>query len=537
VCENSQKCRSVTNSGPVYNSAMMLSVPERAELALSLACAAPSADLACTLVDGASRFLDLYRPPEYAPYDPEKVLAREKTAPQSAAPPVFYAEAVGEVAGDAAQVAGIVRLLVESAQLDEGAVLLVDVFRQPDRLEKEGVPCVALAFDGAGRFPATFSFGDGMSLAMDELQARWTLATRGGRIDPAPNGLLLRLKGQRMAPEPTAALEPIREAVVKASCACGKGKIDAARKDAGEALDLIDGPAAPELADLKALVLDVLRENRQAFEACGATCETLFASELPPVPVLRERLRGLFRRILAYAVESQSPGAAVTILFEYNAPRRAILFVATISGIEEVPGHAAFLASFRRTVEAHDGSLELSAEPTEVNLTVSLPDPVGQAVHQEIPGFDAFCAESQKVLRLLWSGGQAPPAEILLEGLLEEELSRWLLPQFEQPLFVNVAHELAERGAVHPVAAPEKLEKVLDQIRKGKPKRELAKPPFAAELINAWSADSRSREAIAAGPLSQAEMKKLAAALAKTPGTKRSLLACLRLLAKRLASD
>lgn len=525
----------IPNRQPVYNRVMVLTVPERAELGLSLALVTPSEALRCRLVEAAGRFLDLYRPPEYEAYDPGEVL-RPDAGSRSDGLPVFHAEAVGDVFGDPAQVCSILRLLVESAGLEEGAVLLVDVFRQPDRLDEEGVPCVALAFDGVGKFPARFSFGDGMALDMEELRARWTLATRGGRIDAAPNGLLLRLKGQRMPTEPTAAFEPIREAVMKASAACKKGRFDAARNRVAEALGFIDGAAAPELADVKALVREVVRENRAAFEARGVTCEILFASELPPVPVLRERLRGLLRRILSYAVASQSPGAAVTMLFEYEAARRAIVFVATISGIEEVPGHAAFMASFRRSVEAHGGALEISAKATEVTLTVSLPDPVGKAAEQEIPGFDAFSPESQKVLRLLWRGGPSPPAEILLAGVVEEELSRWLLPQLEQPVFVNVAHEIAERGAVEAVASPEKLKKALDQICRGKPKRELAKPAFAAEIINAYSADSRSRDAIAAGRLSQAEMKRLASAMAHVPAPKKKLVACLRLLAKRAAA-
>ncbi|HUW62316.1 MAG TPA: hypothetical protein VMZ06_15030 [Candidatus Bathyarchaeia archaeon] len=523
---------------------MMLTAVDKLELALSLAREALGQPLACQLLNAAARFLELYRPPNYVQYNPGAIFRHALPA----SPHVLHVEPVGDAIGDTAQVVAITRLLIESAQLEQGAVLLVDVFQQPDRIEKDGVPCVALAFDGFGTFPAQFSFGaavcgaavsgDCITLTLDEVQARWTLATRGGRIDKAPNGLILRLHGLRATPEPAVAPERVRDAVDKAAHACDQDP-ESARTFLNEALDLIDGDAAPELADIKALVLDVARETRPAFESRGVVCEPLFASDLPPIPVRRGPMRGLFKRILAYAANADSPGAAVSILFDYDVPRRAIVFVATIAGVQTVSGHAAYMASLRRTVVVgHGGTFQTSADAqrrakSEVTLTVSLPDPVGKALDAQIPGFDTFSDQSRKVLRLLNSGGPTPPPELLLEGVLEEELARWLLPQLEQPAAVNVAHEIAEQPRAAAVHSPERLRKAIDQIRKGKPKRELARPPFAAEIVWAYRTDPRRRAALAAENLSQSDLEQLAKTLATTPANPETLQRCLQLLGKR----
>ena len=396
-------------------------------------------------------------------------------------------EPAGDAVGDTRQVVQLVTLFMESARLDDEAVLLVDVFQQEDVLEKAGIPCVSLAFDGFGTFPKEFSVGEGMMLTFEELQARWTLATRGGRIDVASNGLLLRLKGQRVLPEVSTDLEPLREVLEKPGV----------RSSLDEALQILEGSAPSELADLRALVLDVLREHREETQKRGVVCEALFASDLPPIPIRRGTLRGLFKRLLAYAVAADSPGAAVTLLFENDVARRAVVFVATVSGVQTVPGHAAFMASMRRTVEeGHQGTLEVSVDTTGVTLTVALPDPVGRTLDAWIPGFESFSEPSRKVLRLLKSGGPTPPQEILLEGVLEEELARWLLPRLETPAAVNVAHEVLEDKRLGSAAPPERLKKALDQIRKGKPRRDLARRLFAAEVVWAY------RGTPGAGPLS-----------------------------------
>jgi len=515
----------------------MLTITDRVELALSLAQATLPRPLACQLLSGAVRFAELHRLPRYVQYNPGSMFRRAFAD----SPYVLHVEPVTDAVGDIFQVGAIALLLAESAQLEQDATLLVDVFQQPDKIEKDGVPCVALAFDGFGAFPTSFPVGEGdaMSVSFDELQARWTLATRGGRIDKAPNGLLLRLAGVRTIPQPNVLPEPVQDAVDKAANACDQDP-NAARTHLDQALALIDGAATLELADIKALVLDVARETRPEFESRGVVFEPLFASDLPPIPVRRGPMRGLFKRILAYAVAADSPGAAVSILFEYDVPRRGVVFVATIAGVQTVSGHAAYMASMRRTVVVgHGGSFEASTDAlrrakSEVTLTASLPDPVGKALDEQIPGFDTFSDHSRKVLRLLNSGGPTPPPELLLEGVLEEELARWLLPQLETPAAVNVAHDIAAEPRVDAVASPERLKKALDQIRKGKPKRELARPPFAAEIIWAYRTDPRRRAALAADNFSQSDLEQLAKALT-SPATADTLQRCLQLLAVLVA--
>ena len=507
---------------------MLLTTLDKLELALSLARASSPQPLACQLLQAAARFLDLCRPPNYVQYNPGPTLRRAlETSAQ------LSVEPTADAVGDTAQIAAIIRLLIQSARLEQDAELVIDVFQQPDKIQKEGVPCVALAFEGFGSFPTQFSFGgDGMTLTFDELQVRWTVATHGGRIDQAPNGLLLRLTGVRTIPEPEIVPEPVRAAVAQAALACDHD-IDTARIHLDQALAVIDGPAAPELADIKAIVHDVAREHQPQLESQGVVFEPMFGADLPPIPVRRNAIRSLFKRILAYAIDADSPGAAVSILFDYDIPRRAVVFVTTIAGVQTVPTHAAIMASLRRTVvDLHGGAFETSSDTSEVTLTISLPDPVGRTIEGQFPGFDSFSGQSRKILRLLYSGAPTPPRELLLQGILEEELARWLIPQLETPAAINVAHEIAQDPKLKPLASPERLKKALDQIQKGKPKREIARLPFAAEIVWAYKSEPRRRAALAANNLSQSDLEHLAKSLTAPPTTE-TLPLCLQLLAKR----
>jgi len=98
---------------------------------------------------------------------------------------------------------------------------------------------------------------------------------------------------------------------------------------------------------------------------------------------------------------------------------------------------------------------------------------------------------------------------VLLAGVLEDELERWLLPRLSEPPAVNAAHEITIETSSKGFSA-ERRKKVLEQIRKGKPKKEICAPSYAAEILHAFRSQARYRQAIGAERLSAEEIEMLA---------------------------
>ena len=170
---------------------------------------------------------------------------------------------------------------------------------------------------------------------------------------------------------------------------------------------------------------------------------------------------------------------------------------------------------------------DLTVDQCAISLTI--PDPIGVALNDWIPGFDVFSERSIQMLRLLKSGGQAPPEDLILGGVLESELERWLMATLAASPAVNVAHELDKEKN------PPRVAKALGQIRRGKPKKEICAPPYAAEIIGAFRSDERGRHALGLGAFESEEIDALLNGLTSKP---LGYLTCLRLLVKitRVAS-
>ena len=117
------------------------------------------------------------------------------------------------------------------------------------------------------------------------------------------------------------------------------------------------------------------------------------------------------------------------------------------------------------------------------------------------------------MLRLVSSQPGAITKDVVLGGVLEDELARWLGPRLETPLTMNVAREL-EKTAV-PLASGEVLKKVLGRVAKGKPQKELTQPKYAAELLWAFREAERARKALGAEGLSRDELEQLCRALSE----------------------
>lgn len=469
-------------------------------------------------------YLALYVPPAYEAYNAAALL-KERLDALADATHIVHIGPVEDCVGDKSQVFECLRLLARAAGLEPESLLVVEVFQQGE------IPCIGLGFDGPGRIPPEIAIEGLLVVSMDELKGRWTLATRGGRIDTAPNGLVLRLKGMRLAPEVTDRLEPVRVLVEQGLGHCAQGDGAAALSAVDAALTVIDGEERPkEPADLKALVAEVVRERAAELEARSITIETLFASPVPAIPVNRNRLRTFFARAFEYAIRGIPGTGSVVLLVDYAKDRRAVDMVISIEGVSPDRLEAIYPASLRRAiVDAHEGACDLVVGEKNVTITVALPDPVGRALDEWMPGFEVFSERSKQVLRLLKSGGAALPKELLLAGVLEEELQRWLLPKLSEPPAMNLAHNLSLDAPGPPGSLPERRRKALTQIRRGKPRKELAEPAYAAEILWAYRVDERHRAAIGVERLDSARIERLCALLLqKLP----DYVECLRLIAR-----
>jgi len=464
-------------------------------------------------------WLTLHRPPRYEMCNPGPVIRRALEGVLDERR-ILNVEPVADCAMDPGQLAACVRLLAASAELESDAILTMEVFpledTGPARMP-EPVPSIALSFDGPACFPKTLLIGGIYPLSMEAFKERWTAATRGGRIDVIPNGLLMRMRGQRMTPDSDDTLEPVREHVETAAAALASGNTAAALNALEAALALLDGEVRPpELADFTRLFNEAREEAAAEMERNAVSLEVASTMPPPPLPMRRARLRQFLRGLFALACR-KAPGGDVLMLFEYSPGARRFEAAITISGNESLPLPEAWFASFRRAVvEDNGGALETSDTPRETNVTFSLPDPVGVALDQWLPGWDVFSDRSKQVLRLLRNGGEAPPAELLLPAVLEEELERWLLPNLATPAAVNIAHE-APPPKHRPAQSADRLKKALEQIRKGKPRKELAGAPFAAELLNFYRGDDRRRAAIGAERLSEEDVERFVGWLTQSP--------------------
>ena len=480
-------------------------------------------------LEAAATYLGLHKYPSYQTYSPADAL-KQRLDDLADATHEFHIEPVGDCIGDAVRTCDCLRILIQGAALEAESALILEVF------EEDETPYVALSFDGPGRIPELLHVEGLIPIAFEELGRRWTLATRGGRLDKAPNGLVLRLRGVRKLPELAPEAGRLYECVERAAACCERGAADGALEAVEAALAILDGEGSrTEPADLEALVNEVAGEFTDTLATHGIDLETLFASELPAVVIRRERLRTLFVNAFTLATGAVTRGGSIVWLFEYQAAARALECLLTIEGAERTPMDEPYAASFRRAVEDdHGGACACTFECRSVTVAITLPDRVGRALDVWIPGFDVLSDRSQQMLRLLKSGGEAPPEDLILGGVLDEELRRWLMPKLEQPAAVNIAHELRPGQDPLPGGSPERLAKALAQIRRGKPRNEMAKPAYAAELLHAFRTDERRRRAIGAEGLEVHAIERLCAALIQEPP---DYVEALRLIAGAVAGD
>lgn len=484
----------------------------------------PAALRACRI------FLRIHCPSSYVEFDPAECLAAHATTLQDEQRRV-HVQPLPSCVGDPEQIFCLVKVLTDNTMLGPESELNVELCAEAD------VPVIMLRLDGPGRFPEHLTVENAVPLRWSALEHCWTIATRGGRIDKTPEGLCLRLRGIRVVPEAVSGLEPVfgqveeglralestREglpATQNEGPACSPEKaIEMPRRAIENALAMIDGDVeAKTPADLCAVLSDVASQFKEEFGQRGITIDTCCDQKIPPIVMRRGLIRRFFSNALRHAATVLPDGGAMAVLVDYDAAARAAGIIITSNSGRWGEAASFYEASLRRAiVEGHGGTVDVAADDSAITITVSLPDDVGRALDTWIPGFEVFCEQSKRMLRLLKSGGAVPPEDFVLGGVLEQELERWLLPRYASPAARNVAYELEPDNRGLAGSSPERLTKALNQIRRGRPRKEVAKPPYAAEILWAFRADGRHRNALGAQHIDKAQIETLCVALLATP--------------------
>lgn len=410
-----------------------------------------------------------------------------------------------ELVGDRERMSACVGALLKGMERGPDTVLMVEIFEQEEHSMM--IPRMGIGFSGPGKMLEHFRFAELFPMTLAELSDCWTLATSGGRIDRTENGIELRLHGMRMPPEPLALAGQVR--------ACLGGTPTAA--DAEEALALLEDTGPVDMLDLERMYTDSLAENEAYLRDSGVAFSHTFGKPFPQLPMNRVRMHGFLRSLFSWAAEGLPGGGTLEILAEYDAGTREATGIITLTAAKGPVADSGHLSLMKRAVVFHGGSFDVEFLDTEAALTFTLPDTVGQTLDGWLPGWEAFGAESRKYLRLLKSGAQAPPEDFILGGILEQELEGWLLPRLQEPATVNMVKDGTFRNEGLKGSIKERLQKALDQVGRGKPKKEICQPAYAGELLYAFRGSPRARAALGTQVLTDEELHALCESLLEKP--------------------
>ncbi|NUM55350.1 MAG: hypothetical protein HUU46_17015 [Candidatus Hydrogenedentes bacterium] len=457
-------------------------------------------------------FAELHRPPEHAEYSPAELIAR---VARSAGRPVEVSGGrAPNLAGDIERIASIARALLRSAVLEHDALLCANL------VECDTVPAWRFSIDGPGRFPDRIDFGFDLTLTFSECEALWTCATRGGRIDSRKGELDLRLKGVRACPDVPTGCESIITALRAAEqharilateefASADMGALHDCLNHILNEFDAQDDSLAP--CDPVALV-------REAIPAAApddvAPLHVTVAPGIPPILVRRNRIARLFRTLGALGRAALTHGGSMRLEITYDAPQRIMSLSFQLSGAHEREAVEMYLPSVHRGVARHGGEMALDSSSEEIYLLIAIPDEVARALDEWLPGWDTFAPRSIQMLRLLKSGGPVPPEELILGGVLEDELERRLLPRLGVAPAATLVHELTPRSPALTSSSAQRIEKVLSQLKRGRPKKEICAPAYAAEILWMFSVDARHAAAIGIRDGALAEVPELCHVLA-----------------------
>jgi hypothetical protein len=470
-------------------------------------------------VAAAVGLLRLHLPQHYVYFQPDQLFSDRRAALEDERHSL-HVEPVKECAGAPESVFLCASMLARSAELLDDAILVAELF-------EEDAVLLALNIDGPGRFPNDVALDGFFRLSREEVGKCWTLATRDGRIDTTPTGLVLRLSGMRVPPEPIRGIEETYTRLQQAVEALSAGVVSSAAPHLDAVLLELGGEAAASApADLARLLEEVFVAHGDLLERSGVVVERVLEVPLPPLMMNRAAMALALSAALEHCVAILPEGGHVSVSIGFDPVHSEVALEWRMTGEGVADGDDYRLAALRRVADLHRGLADVERQGRGEVLTFLMPDTVGKAVEAWIPGAHRFGERSRQMLRLVTSQPGAIPLEIVLTGVLEEELSRWLGPRLDTPLATNVARELEK--SVTPLVSVEVQKKALGRVAKGKPQKELTQPKYASELLWAFRESERARKALGAEVLSQDEIERLCRALAE--GTRHD--EALRLLAR-----
>jgi hypothetical protein len=241
------------------------------------------------------------------------------------------------------------------------------------------------------------------------------------------------------------------------------------------------------------------------------------AAGLPPLTVRRNRMARLFHSLHALARAALTHGGTVRCEIDYASAQRAVNVLFAGQGKTDRGTAAIYVPAIERAVEIHGGEAEADFGSDGFTLLLSIPDPVARALDDWLPGWDTFAPRSIQMLRLSKSGGLVPPEELILHGVLQDELERRLLPRLAVAPAATLVHDLTPRTPNLSALSPQRMEKVLSQLKRGKPKKEICAPAYAAEIVWMFSIDARHAAAIGLKAARSLETEELCRTLASSP--------------------
>ncbi|GMW00651.1 MAG: hypothetical protein AMXMBFR84_17880 [Candidatus Hydrogenedentota bacterium] len=401
-----------------------------------------------------------------------------------------------------------VRLLMRGAEMSRDSTPVLELVMEKD------TPALSLGFDGFGRIPASLEIGHGLRLPRNLVEQAWTRATGGGRIDADGGGLLLRLKGVRMIPP---ALQEADDWNQRIAALRSEQSPDPALWLSCLS-DLAHSKPVMEPVSLDGLFRAAYSRHQPMLDEAGIRVETAIDPALPPIAVHRNVLGRSFSHLCMALPASLPNGGGASLALSYDSQRWTVVLSATLrgDGMRSVP--EIYQAVFKWIFETlHDGQCEFGLQENHVTAICTLPDRIGRSVETWIPESRHLADASRKMIRLLKSGGPTPPESFILAGVLEQELERWLMPMLSSPLMVNLAHEIGNGVQKSPRTHNDRLEKVLAQIARRKPKKEICAPAYAGVLIAALADNARGRLALGMPDTAQDKLHQLAAAMSADP--------------------
>ena len=423
----------------------------------------------------ARQFLTLFSPPAYQQYPIQLLIEQWPTSRVNDSIVLETSSSPLSATGELVRVVECMKIFLDNLHL--GADTLVEARFLEEKHTVGMAPCLQLRLLGPGHIPSAISVGDHFRISLVGFNDCWTRATRDGRIDLTPEGATLWLQGARQPPPP----DP--EAQQLLALLDGPG----AFAGADAALEHLDSSVPAQPANLLRILEDVIGERRPELDQARLRVEVDGPPDLPQLILRRGRMQLFADALINYALWHVVDTAQMSIQIDYLEAERSVRLRTRLEAHQAVLMASFHLASLQRAAADHAGALEALFEGTHAQFALTLPDEVGRRLDAYLPGWERFSPRSGQVLRLLKSGAQAPPEAFMLNGILEEELERWLLPRMETPAARNLAKHLEATAPKDACAHPERAAKALAQIARGKPKKEIAQPQYAVEIIHAFA--------------------------------------------------